>query len=145
MNPDTSLHDVGVRIYDRWTALWNQNLDLAADIMASQFKLRYAQAGGEAFDAISRPAELARLIEAWHRERPGMVFKAEGPVLVNLTDTNGRVQGLVARPYLVRFCVGDDETIERSGTDILAVLDGLISEVWSVSGGLQGRTFYSAA
>ncbi|PZS09712.1 MAG: hypothetical protein DLM55_05825 [Acidimicrobiales bacterium] len=34
------------------------------------------------------------------------------------------------------------EEIARSGIDILKVIGGLITEVWSVSGGVGGRTFY---
>ncbi|MFD9728499.1 hypothetical protein [Streptomyces sp. NPDC059072] len=50
--------------------------------------------------------------------------------------------GAVARTYLASFTAPDGSTVSRSGTDTLRVVDGLITEVWSVSSGAAGRTFY---
>ncbi|MDH6128109.1 hypothetical protein P3T39_005092 [Kitasatospora sp. GP82] len=38
---------VGIHLFDQWTAMWNLNLDLAEKIMAPEFTLRYAQAGAD--------------------------------------------------------------------------------------------------
>ncbi|MET9693958.1 hypothetical protein ABZY81_36940 [Streptomyces sp. NPDC006514] len=136
----------GIHTYDRWTAMWNGDLDLAAKIMAPEFVLRYAQAGTEAFDDVRTPQQLADIIAAWHRERRGLRFVAEGAPVVDLALVDGAPTGLVARPYLASYLASvtgeDARTVARSGTDTLRITDGLISEVWSVSSGSAGRTFY---
>lgn len=55
---------------------------------------------------------------------------------------DGAPAGLVARPYAARFTAEDGTAVARSGTDTLRVEGGRITEVWSVSSGAGGRTFY---
>jgi hypothetical protein len=137
-----NLKSKGIEIYDLWTSLWNLQLDLAAKILSPQLTLRYAQAGGELFDDIHRPEQLAEIIKVWHKKRSGLVFASDGEAVVDLAEVNGEIVGLVARPYLVCYDGEDGTTVRRSGTDILKISNGCISEVWSVSSGAQGRTFY---
>jgi hypothetical protein len=139
---NTALKSKGIEIYDQWTYLWNLDLDLAGKILAPELTLHYAQAGGELFDDVHRPEQLAELIRLWHRKRPGIVFAAEGEAVVDLAEVDGEAVGLVARPYLVCYTGDDGSPVRRSGTDILKIIDGRIREVWSVSSGAQGRTFY---
>ncbi|AUY53365.1 nuclear transport factor 2 family protein [Streptomyces sp. CB01881] len=136
------LRRFGIEAYDRWTAMWNGDTGLAAEIMAPEFTLRYAQAGTEAFDEARTPDQLAELVAGWHRFRSGIKFVAEGTAVVDLTLVDGRPSGLVARPYLATFTDEQGRPVARSGTDTLRITDGLISEVWSVSSGAAGRTFY---
>ncbi|WP_371483297.1 hypothetical protein [Kitasatospora sp. NBC_00315] len=139
---DHGTREFGVGLFDRWTAMWNGDVDLVDEIMAPAFVLRYAQAGTDAFDGIRTPRQLAEVVAAWHRSRSGLLFAAEGTAVVDLTPADGGPSGLVARPYLASFVGEDDEKVARSGTDVLRVCDGLIVEVWSVSSGAAGRTFY---
>ncbi|GGS03430.1 hypothetical protein Snoj_08040 [Streptomyces nojiriensis] len=139
---DNDVRQFGIHIYDQWTAMWNGELGLAEKIMAPEFVLRYAQAGTEAFDDARTPQQLADLIAAWHQERRGLRFAAEGPAVVDLALVDGAPTGLVARPYLASVTGEDARTVARSGTDTLRITNGLISEVWSVSSGSAGRTFY---
>ncbi|MFK0259429.1 hypothetical protein [Streptomyces sp. NPDC090445] len=143
MNTD-DLRQFGVDVYDRWTAMWNGEAGLAERIMAPRFTLRYAQAGTEAFDSVTTPQQLTETIAAWHRARPGLRFTAEGPAVVDLRPGGAAAppSGLVARPYRAGFTAEDGAVAARSGTDTLRVVDGLITEVWSVSSGAGGRTFY---
>ena len=136
------LRQKGIDTFDEWTAMWNFNLHLAEKIMAPYFTLRYAQADTEPFDNIHRAPELANIIAAWHQKRPGIVFKAEGTAVVDLEVTAGGLAGLIARPYIASVIGENGHTVARSGTDILRLTGGLISEVWSVSSGTAGRTFY---
>ncbi|MFF0413896.1 nuclear transport factor 2 family protein [Kitasatospora sp. NPDC004745] len=137
------LRGVGAGVYDRWTALWNGELRLAAEIMAPEFTLRYAQAGTEVFDEVRTPERLAEVIAQWRAMRgPGLRFEAEGVAVADLEPAGGTVSGLVARPYRASFVDADGAVVARSGTDTLRITDGLITEVWSVSSGAAGRTFY---
>ncbi|MFI8390592.1 hypothetical protein [Streptomyces sp. NPDC085540] len=139
---DNDLRRLGIDAYDQWTAMWNGDLALAEKIMAPEFVLRYAQAGTEAFDEVRTPQQLADVIAAWHQQRRGLRFVAEGTAVVDLALVDGSPTGLVARPYLASFTGEDARTVARSGTDTLRITNGLISEVWSVSSGSAGRTFY---
>ncbi|MEV5242168.1 nuclear transport factor 2 family protein [Streptomyces cinnamoneus] len=138
------MRQFGVELYDRWTAMWNGDTALAGAIMAPEFRLRYAQAGTDVFDDVRRPAELADVIAGWHRQRPGLRFVAEGPAVVDTDGYDGTAApgGIVARPYLASFTGDDGQIVSRSGTDILQFRGGRITEVWSVSSGAGGRTFY---
>ncbi|WP_395297851.1 hypothetical protein ACF9IK_33660 [Kitasatospora hibisci] len=139
---DDGLRRFGVEAYERWTAMWNGETGLAAEIMAPEFTLRYAQAGTEAFDEARVPQQLAALIAGWHGRRPGLRFRSEGVAVVDLALVDGLPSGLVARPYLAEFTDESGGTVARSGTDTLRITAGRISEVWSVSSGAAGRTFY---
>ncbi|MET7297852.1 hypothetical protein [Embleya sp. NPDC005575] len=139
---DNDVRQFGIRTYDQWTAMWNGGLDLAEKIMAPEFTLRYAQPGTEAFDDAHTPRQLADIIAAWHRSRPGLRFEAEGSPVVDLRSGDGAPTGLVARPYRAGYTDADGRPVARSGTDTLRLTGGLISEVWSVSSGPGGRTFY---
>jgi hypothetical protein len=76
------------------------------------------------------------------RHPPGIRFSAEGEPAVDLEWSDGGPHGRVARPYLAVFVDSSRQTIARSGIDMLSVQGGRIAEVWSVSSGAAGRTFY---
>jgi hypothetical protein len=140
---DDDLRRAGSAVYDRWTALWNRDPDEGVDLLAPALTLRYAQGGSEAFDDVRTPEDLVALIDAWHVRRGGRLrFAAEGVPVVDVRRDDGGPTGLVARPYLVTHVADDGTTTARSGTDVLRVERGRIAEVWSVSSGAGGRTFY---
>ncbi|MFF8375278.1 hypothetical protein ACF07V_03955 [Streptomyces sp. NPDC015661] len=139
---DHDMRAFGVGLFDQWTAMWNGDLDLVHEIMAPAFVLRYAQAGTEGFDEVRTPQQLAEIVAAWHKSRTGLLFAAEGTAVVDLSPADGAPTGLVARPYLASFAGEDGARVARSGVDVLSVREGLIVEVWSVSSGAAGRTFY---
>jgi hypothetical protein len=137
-----NLKQIGIQIFDQWTELWNKNLILSEEIIAPCISLHYAQADTEAFDKIQTPVQLSDMITFWHQKRSGIVFKTEGEPVVDLIKNNKGICGLVARPYHVSFIDETGKRISRSGTDILKIVNGKIQEVWSVSSGALGRTFY---
>jgi len=143
MNPETRA--IGVALFDRWTEMWNGNTALASEIMAPTFALHYAQANTERLDHVRTPAELADLVLFWHGYRPGIRFTAEAEAAVDLELVTDGVVGRVARPYLAVFSDPEGQIVARSGIDLLAVSQGQIVEVWSVSSGAAGRTFYPQA
>jgi hypothetical protein len=133
------LRAYGITLFDRWTAMWNGTVAIAHQIMAPEFTLRYAQANTDLVDAVHTPGKLVELIQHWHQLRPGIEFTAEGEAAVDLTPSH---DGRVARPYLAVYVDVAGQTVARSGIDMMAVMGGRIVEVWSVSSGAHGRTFY---
>ena len=136
------LRDFGITLFDRWTAMWNGDVAVAHAIMADAFVLHYAKANTERVDNVRTPAGLVELVQFWHSFRPGIRFSAEGEAAVDLDLVDGAPSGRVARPYLAVFCDANGDLVARSGIDMLAVRGGRVVEVWSVSSGAQGRTFY---
>ncbi|MBF6176340.1 nuclear transport factor 2 family protein [Nocardia blacklockiae] len=132
------MREFGIELFDRWTELWNGDLDVAERILAPEFTLRYAQPGAEVFDSIRDPQALAQRIAAFRAERPGLKYETQGEPIIEM---HGPRTGSVARPYGARRPTPDGE-MDVSGTDILRFVDGRIVEVWSVSGGPAGRSFY---
>ncbi|MFJ1455063.1 nuclear transport factor 2 family protein [Nocardia sp. N2S4-5] len=132
------MRDFGIALFDRWAELWNGDLAVAEQILAPVLTLRYAQPGAAAFDEIRDPRALAEQIAAFRAERPGLTYTAQGEPVV---ESDSGSTGLVARPYGARWSAPHGE-IDLSGTDILRFADGRITEVWSVSGGAAGRSFY---
>ncbi|HKQ70184.1 MAG TPA: hypothetical protein VJT73_12635 [Polyangiaceae bacterium] len=61
---------------------------------------------------------------------------------VDLALVDGKLAGGIARPYLATFVDPSGQTVARSGIDLLAVHEALVTQVWSVSSGAAGRTFY---
>jgi hypothetical protein len=141
-DPRSDLRSLGVGLFDRWTALWNGDLAVAFQIMAADFTLRYAQANTEIIDDVRTPAAMAALVTRWHGIRPGIRFSVQGEAAVDLAWVDGAPDGRVARPYLAVFEDPSRQIIARSGIDLLSVRGGRIVEVWSVSSGAAGRTFY---
>ncbi|MFE6735964.1 hypothetical protein [Microbacterium sp. NPDC057650] len=127
----------GIEIYDRWAQLWSGTLPARA-IMASSIRLRYAQPGAEHFNEITDVDSFAGAVGAFRAARPGILYEAEGPGVVDFDDEG---TGHVARPYLATIPDPDGGAPVRvSGTDILRCECGRIVEVWSVSA--RGLPFY---
>ncbi|MGW0805300.1 nuclear transport factor 2 family protein [Nonomuraea sp. NPDC002799] len=129
-------------MFELWSALWNGDLSLADQIMAPQFRLRYAQPGTDAFDHIRNPSHLAEMIAQFRAARPGPHFAPDGEAVADVHLADGVAHGRVARPCLARFADETGRDLRISGFDMLRIEDGLITEVWSVSGGRTGRVFY---
>ncbi|MEV6134465.1 nuclear transport factor 2 family protein [Nocardia sp. NPDC051990] len=129
----------GITLFDEWTAMWNGDLPLAEKIMAPEFTLRYAQPGASEYDTIRDPQTLATKVAEFREQRPGIRFTPQGEPVIEMDDTR---TGFVARPYGAVRTEPDGKQIDVSGTDILRVTAGQITEVWSVSGGPAGRSFY---
>lgn len=135
------MSEFGIELFDRWVVLWNGDLAVAEEIIAPEATFRYAQPGADAFDSIHDPQALAKLIEQFRAERPGLRYEAQG---IPVVQADGERSGIVARPYGARRPTPDGE-LNVSGTDILRFVDGKIVEVWSVSGGANGRSYYPGA
>jgi hypothetical protein len=140
----TEAQETGVRIFELWSQMWNGEVALADQIMAPRFRLRYAQPapGTDAFDRIQQRPQLAEMIIRFHRDRPGLRFAPDGEAVTELHLIDGLATGKVARPYLAHLTDETGRRLRISGIDMLRLDNGLITEVWSVSGGRGGRTFY---
>ncbi|WP_228785626.1 nuclear transport factor 2 family protein [Nocardia cyriacigeorgica] len=130
----------GIQLFDKWTDMWNGELHLAEQIMAPEFLLRYAQPGASDYDRIRDRAAFIAQIARLRDQRPDLRFTPQGSCVVDMDETG---TGLVASPYGARFTGPGGSVVDVSGTDILRATGGLITEVWSVSGGPDGRSFYS--
>jgi hypothetical protein len=112
-----------------WTALWNGEFALAEEIIAPGFRVRFGNdVGTTDTDVFRGPDDLVAFARGWRETRPGLRFALEATPIV---DT---VVGQVA----CRWNATRPDMATKSGIDLLALADGRITDVWSVTG---NRTF----
>ncbi|AKJ13470.1 hypothetical protein ABB07_26595 [Streptomyces incarnatus] len=116
----------GIALFDRWTALWNGDLSGPEAFLAPGFRIRFANDPdrGADTDAVHGPAGIVGLVSAFREERPGLRYAVDG------TPTVDGTLGRVACCWYVTLPDGG----QKSGIDLLEVVDGRISAVWSVTG-----------
>lgn len=134
--PAAGFQDLDVRLFDQWTAMWNGETALAERIVAPGFRISFANnADSAASDDLRGPDELARFVAAHRESLPGVRYHVSGTPAV---DAAG---GQIAGRWTVTYPDDSGNTVSKSGIDVLAVADGRITEVWSVTG---HRVFASA-
>ncbi|MET9888347.1 nuclear transport factor 2 family protein [Streptomyces sp. NPDC006430] len=127
--PSADFQSLGVRLFEQWTALWNGDLALADRIVAPGFRVSFANAAeSAATDDLRGPDDLARFVAAHRESIPGLHYSLSGTPVVDA------VTGQIAARWTVTFPDASGSTVGKSGIDILAVTDGRITEVWSVTG-----------
>ncbi|MFI9253204.1 nuclear transport factor 2 family protein [Streptomyces sp. NPDC053069] len=115
----------GIALFDRWTALWNGDLSDPEAFLAPGFRVRFGNdPANAATDEVRGPAGMAAYVRTFRADKPGLRFAVDGTPLV---DTG---PGRVACCWYVTFADG----AQKSGIDLLEVVDGRIATVWSVTG-----------
>lgn len=108
-----------------WTDFWNGDLALAGEILTPDATLLFA-------NDPARPGEyhgvheIAEFVGAWREQHPGLRFTLEIPPLVD------RAGGDLVLRWHARY---DALPEGKSGFDQLAVANGRITRIWSVTGG----------
>ncbi|MFG2830812.1 nuclear transport factor 2 family protein [Streptomyces sp. NPDC048434] len=125
-------------LFDRWTALWNGELALAAQILAPGFRIHFGGVPSADTDtdtdtdtdAFRGPDEFALFLAAF-RDRfpaPGLRYAVDGtPVVESGT-------GYVVARWTVDVPDVEGAVVTRSGIDVLALGGGRVAEVWSITG-----------
>ncbi|MGJ5751145.1 SnoaL-like protein [Streptomyces puniciscabiei] len=116
----------GIALFDRWTALWNGDFSDPEAFLAPGFRIRFGNdpERGAATDEVYGPAGIVGLVSAFRDERPGLRYTVDG------TPT---VDGALGRVACCWYVTQADGT-QKSGIDLLEVVDGRIATVWSVTG-----------
>ncbi|MEU1402338.1 nuclear transport factor 2 family protein [Streptomyces sp. NPDC005728] len=115
----------GIALFDRWTALWNGDLSDPEAFLAPAFRIRFGNdPENAATDEIHGPAGIASYVSDFRIRKPGLRYAVEGTPLVD-----GGLGQVASRWYVT----GPDGA-QKSGIDMLEVVDGRIATVWSVTG-----------
>ncbi|MEV7614118.1 nuclear transport factor 2 family protein [Streptomyces sp. NPDC089799] len=119
----------GVALLDGWTRLWNGDLALVAELIAPGFRLRFGNTvpGTGPDSTLDRP-DLGAFISAHRQELPGLTYAVDGLPTVDGT------QGEVAARWTVTYVGSSGDVVTKSGIDLLAIVDGRIAGVWSLTG-----------
>jgi hypothetical protein len=122
--------DLGIRLVEQWTAIWNGDLALAPQILTPDFRIHFASVGTDAADAFRGPADIASFIGEF-RDRypaPGLRYAMDGVPVVDPGSAT-----VVAR-WTVDVPDATGAVTTKSGIDMLALDGDRIAEVWSVTG-----------
>ena len=115
----------GIALFDRWTALWNGDLSDPETFLAPGFRIRFGNdPANAATDEVRGPAGIVAYVRTFREERPGLRYAVDGTPMVDAGP------GRVACCWYVTLTDGT----QKSGIDLLEVVDGRISAVWSVTG-----------
>jgi hypothetical protein len=116
----------GIALFDRWTALWNGDFSDPEAFLAPGFRIRFANdpERGAVTDAVQGPAGIVGLISAFREEKPGLRFTVDGTPVVDGEPGRAACRWYVTLP----------DGSQKSGIDLLEVVDGRIATVWSVTG-----------
>ncbi|WP_168724370.1 nuclear transport factor 2 family protein [Streptomyces sp. A1547] len=119
----------GTALLDGWTQLWNGDLALAEALIAPDFRLRFANTvPGTGPDATLDRPDLTAFIGSHRGERPGLTYAVDGPPVVD----GARAE--VAARWTATYTDGSGHHVTKSGIDLLAIADGRIAAVWSLTG-----------
>ncbi|MBK6014402.1 nuclear transport factor 2 family protein [Streptomyces sp. MBT53] len=115
-----------IALFERWTALWNGDFSDPESFLAADFRIRFGSRpeGAPDTDGLRGPSGIVDLIARHRAESPGRRYAVEGVPVVD----EGR--GRVASCWYVTRADGS----QKSGIDLLEVVDGRIATVWSVTG-----------
>ncbi|MEU6771482.1 nuclear transport factor 2 family protein [Streptomyces sp. NPDC046759] len=116
----------GIALFDRWTALWNGDFSDPESFLAPGFRICFGNdpERGAVTDAVRGPAGIAGLVAAFREEKPGLRFTVDGTPLVDAGPGQAACRWYVTLP----------DGAQKSGIDLLEVVDGRIAVVWSVTG-----------
>ncbi|MCZ4100166.1 nuclear transport factor 2 family protein [Streptomyces sp. So13.3] len=133
----TDFRQLGTGLFEDWTDVWNGDLAIADRILTPGFRIHFGNAIPQAdTDALRGPGGLVPFVVAHREAKPGLVYRMHGVPLVDLTATagGGPAGQVCCRWSATRPDPDGAGEITVSGIDTLAVSDGLITDVWSVSG-----------
>jgi hypothetical protein len=128
MNKNTNMMDTNSVAADAalavWLEMWNTDSEIARRICSDDFRIHFLnpdQDGSNPGDDVLGAESFARFLESFRELHPGTVF----------TEVTRAVDGAHGR-MLWNLHVGD---VAAGGIDVFDFTeDGLIREVWSVSG-----------
>ena len=113
-----------IALWDAWTEMWNGATALAEKIATPGFRVHFGTVIPEA-DAIRGPRDLAAFIDGFRAGYESLVYRTDiGPIVDG---------GLLSCRWVADF-TKKGETRRTGGIDILRVEDGIIAEVWSLTG-----------
>jgi hypothetical protein len=126
---------LGVDLWDRWTALWNGDLALGPDILAADFRIHFGNVIEDAdTDSFRGPADLTAFIGAFRRRYRRLRYRTGVGPIVDIPAVDGVPAGHVACRWLADAIDGTGTPTTKAGIDILRIAGDRIVEVWSVTG-----------
>ncbi|MDJ0346041.1 nuclear transport factor 2 family protein [Streptomyces sp. H10-C2] len=133
----TDARQLGTKLFEDWTGMWNGDLDIADRILTPGFRVHFGNVIPDVdTDGLRGPADLVPFITAHRKAKPGLVYRMHGVALVDIdAAADGGPAGQVGcRWSATRPDPDGAGVITVSGVDILAVAGGRITDVWSVTG-----------
>jgi hypothetical protein len=126
---------LGVDLWDRWTALWNGDLAIGPDILAPDFRIHFGGViEGADTDSFRGSADLTSFISEFRQRYRRLHYRTGVGPIVDVEAVDGSAAGHVACRWLADSTDSTGASSTKGGIDILRVADDRIAEVWSVTG-----------
>ncbi|MFI9782097.1 hypothetical protein ACIHEI_01105 [Kitasatospora sp. NPDC051984] len=137
MSADT--RESGIELFRQWTGMWNGELTIADRILAPALRVRFGNALPTVdSDAFGTPEDIKGFVKLFRDSHTDLRYFVEGTPVVELASPGGPGTHQVVSRWYSAYRGPGGKPVANSGIDQLAFRDGLITEVWSVTG---NRTF----
>ncbi len=120
------LYQIGLRLWNQWTEMWNQRPELARVLVADRFVLHLTLPDSTPQDTVCDPASVERWVVAHRARFQRLVFHNHCGPFVDVRA------GVVAGPWFADT-VQDGRPRPVCGMDTIAFRDGKITEYWTLS------------
>jgi hypothetical protein len=143
MSIDTHTHDdrqLGTRLWEQWTAMWNGDLALAERIVTDDFRIHFGSQESLHTERLRGPNQLAGFIGEHRAGYRTITYRTDvGPIVDLHRGADGTVSGHVACRWLVDAEADTDADaaggpVTKGGIDVLRVVGDRVAETWSVTG-----------
>jgi hypothetical protein len=122
----TDIYETGIRIWARWTEMWNGHPELVRELVAERFALHVPLPSRTDPAKVTDPASVERWVVAHCALFERLTFHYDAGPFV---DT---VAGVVAGPWWAEAIVEGKARV-LCGMDTIAFRDGKITEYWTLA------------
>lgn len=120
-------YEIGLRVWERWTEMWNGSPEIALEMAASPFVLHLPSADETDDKTVSSPRAVMEWVARSRAKYTRITFSTEAGPFVDVKA------GIVAGPWIAEVVV-DGQTRYARGMDTIAYGgDGKITEYWTIS------------
>ena len=118
------MHTEAIKIYEKWTQMWNGNLDLADEILSPTFKAHLTS------DSTPPPAPVIDIpsAKAWINTIRSKTDALHYEIVLGPF----RDEDFIAAYWRVTATLGDKKAV-KVGTDFLKIKDGKITDCWTMN------------
>jgi hypothetical protein len=130
--PETN--QLGVRLWDQWTALWNGELSIGERILTADFRIHFGNDSSADTDSFRGPDDLTAFIGKFREQYQHLRYRTDVGPIVGVPLSAGTPADHVVCRWAADLTREDGTSASKAGIDILRIAEDRIAEVWSITG-----------